>query len=104
MKEEKPTKKKIKIEEKTKINIKNNNKSCLIYSFGSNEYNQLCLFEDKKQRKKPEQIISLNKKEIIQVTTGDEFTLFLSKNGKIYSCGKNDKGQLGLGDFEEKKS
>ena len=79
MKEESSIIKKIKIEEKTKINIKNNNKSCLVYSFGNNKSGEIG-FEDKKQRNKPEQIISLNKKEIIQVTIGSDFTLFLSSN------------------------
>ena len=68
--------------EKEKTTIKLiliNNKSGLFYSFGKNEYYQLCLFNNKEQRNKPEQIISLNKKEIIQTSSGYEFYFIFIK-------------------------
>lgn len=32
---------------------------------------------------------------VIEAALGDNHTLFLTKDGKVYSCGNNDYGQLG---------
>jgi alpha-tubulin suppressor-like RCC1 family protein len=32
-----------------------------------------------------------------QVTTGDDFTVALTRSGELYSWGRNDQGQLGHG-------
>lgn len=32
---------------------------------------------------------------VIQIACGDNHTLLLTKDGKVYSCGNNDYGQLG---------
>eukprot|EP01083_Nonionella_stella_P085222 236201_1 len=35
-------------------------------------------------------------KDIIDCDFGDEFIIFLSSSGQVFSAGRNDKGQLGL--------
>eukprot|EP00741_Cyanophora_paradoxa_P007319 tig00001110_g7079.t1 len=37
-------------------------------------------------------------KTVSRVAAGPNFTLFLSPEGRLYSCGNNDDGQLGVGD------
>lgn len=32
---------------------------------------------------------------VVEVACGDNHTLLLTKDGKVYSCGNNDYGQLG---------
>jgi len=36
---------------------------------------------------------------IKEVATGDDHTIMLSKEGKVYGCGKNTNGQLGIGSY-----
>jgi alpha-tubulin suppressor-like RCC1 family protein len=68
----------------------------IVYACGLNEYSQLGLgnFDTKINI---EIITNLNDKNIIRVNGGIKYTHFLSEEGKVYSCGKNDYGQLGLG-------
>uniref|UniRef100_A0A0N4Z1B8 RCR-type E3 ubiquitin transferase n=1 Tax=Parastrongyloides trichosuri TaxID=131310 RepID=A0A0N4Z1B8_PARTI len=40
--------------------------------------------------------------QIIDVKTGDNHSLLLSKDGNVYSFGSNEYGQLGIEDYEEK--
>ena len=42
------------------------------------------------------EIETLNDKDIIQVSVGNNHSLFLESNGNIWSCGKNLDGELGL--------
>jgi alpha-tubulin suppressor-like RCC1 family protein len=46
----------------------------------------------------PEEITFFSSKnlEVKDITGGDFHTLFLTTNNEIYSCGKNDEGQLGV--------
>lgn len=39
--------------------------------------------------------IPFTSKSIKKISCGNGFSLFLEKNGKMYSCGRDDKGQLG---------
>ena len=34
--------------------------------------------------------------QITQITTGYAHSLFLTSNGKVYGCGSNESGQLGI--------
>jgi len=38
---------------------------------------------------------------VVQVACGGAHTLFRTEEGRVYSAGLNDHGQLGLGDFQE---
>ncbi|KAJ8319767.1 hypothetical protein KUTeg_001354 [Tegillarca granosa] len=39
-------------------------------------------------------------KQIFKVALGGEHSLFLTKNGEVYTCGENKHGQLGIGSLE----
>lgn len=52
----------------------------------------------------PKQVESLKGHEIKDVACGLEFTLALTKDGKVYSFGKNESGQLGLGHNEHEQT
>ena len=61
----------------------------------------ICPWED--QRKNinyiPLKLFFPNKAKIMMISCGDNFAIFLSKNGNVYSMGSNNKyGQLGHGD------
>ena len=63
----------------------------------------ICPWED--QRKNinyiPLKLFFPYKPKISMISCGDNFSIFLSKNGNVYSMGSNNKyGQLGLGDTE----
>ena len=40
---------------------------------------------------------AFKKRQIIKISTGDGFAVFLKSNGTIFGLGKNERGQLGLG-------
>lgn len=46
-----------------------------------------------------QQIAGLSEK-IAQVAAGEDFSLFLSRSGRVYACGASDFGQTGLGQAE----
>lgn len=48
------------------------------------------------------QYFKKNKIKISQICCGDEFSLFLTRNGRAYSCGYGEFGQTGLNDKESK--
>ena len=51
------------------------------------------LVRKKKMAKKPVEI-SLPEK-IVKLASGNDFVLFLSETGQVYSCGNGETGQLG---------
>ena len=77
------------------------NNRLVVSTCGDNLYGQLGL-GDNVSRTIPTPITStvnnfhLNK--IVSVVAGDNHTLFLTDTGKVWACGKNSDGQLGLGD------
>jgi hypothetical protein len=66
--------------------------SCGTYSSG-----QLGLGEEKDQAT-PKVVSCLSHVKIIQISAGEEFSLALTAEGRVFSFGKNDSGQLGHGD------
>lgn len=66
------------------------------FSFGRNESGQLGL-GDEKTRSFPRMIQNMADK-IIDAACGARHTLLLGASGKVYTCGKNNSGQLGVGD------
>lgn len=43
----------------------------------------------------PQTVQALNGKDIADVSCGSCHSVFVLKDGSVYSCGANDKGQLG---------
>ena len=76
-----------------------------LYGFGKGVFGQ-CGYGQNEDTDIPKKIIfndkNLNK--IIDIKCGGEHTLFLSDNGKVYSCGHGYFGQLGLGNNKNVKS
>ncbi|EDV29146.1 uncharacterized protein TRIADDRAFT_20215, partial [Trichoplax adhaerens] len=56
---------------------------------------------DKASYRVPKRVEIFHNEVIKQAVCGDEFTLFLSDNGALYSCGSNYYGCLGLEENEE---
>jgi alpha-tubulin suppressor-like RCC1 family protein len=74
-----------------------------VYALGKNSEGRLGL-GDKEERQTPTLISSLSGEVIKAISTGSYYTLFLTKEGKVYSCGENTAGQLGHGDKEERQT
>lgn len=70
-----------------------------VWAFGDNACGQLGL-GDQLARILPEKL-DWTFGAIKSISCGLTHALFLTKQGKVYACGKNDQGQLGLGDKVE---
>lgn len=68
-----------------------------IYASGYNSFGQLCL-GDEASREFANQISLPSNERAVAAAVGIEFTLIVTANGKLYGCGRNNFGQLGLGD------
>lgn len=68
-----------------------------VKAWGSNSFNMLGVDSDEKKITTPQDVELPNKK-AIKVDCMDASNIILMKDGTIYSCGGNKKGQLGLGD------
>ena len=69
-----------------------------VYSCGYNSYGQLGRTVDTTNPSSVPSIIpTLNSFTITAIACGREHTVFLTNDGKVYSCGWNGNGQLGLG-------
>ena len=69
-----------------------------VYSCGDNEYGQLGL-NDTVNKSDPSLITSLSSTKITEISCGGGHSLFLDEYGNVYSCGRSNYGQLGLGYF-----
>ncbi|KAJ3110920.1 Regulator of chromosome condensation [Phlyctochytrium bullatum] len=68
-----------------------------LFSFGLNNYGQLGL-GDTDEHDGPEEVAELNPEDgVAMVDGGEHHTVILDKKGRIYTCGRNDDGQLGTG-------
>lgn len=65
-----------------------------VFSFGLNKFGQLGL-GDRRKRDKPTQVQDIHPK---KVACGMGHTIIIDINNNVLACGKNDNGQLGLGD------
>ena len=65
-----------------------------VYGCGSNEYGQLGL--PLPQYNTPQPIPTLNSLTISAISCGVDYTIFITNIGKIYCCGNNDSGKLGI--------
>jgi len=71
-----------------------------VYSCGQNGYGQLGRSTGTGTPKTiPHEITDLADKNITQIACGYNYTIFLASDGKVYGCGDNEHGQLGLADI-----
>ena len=74
-----------------------------VYGFGRNDYGQLGLGQINSQRVLGAQLIgSLDGKNIAKIAAGCYHSVFAAQNGMVYVCGRNNHGQLGTGDTNER--
>lgn len=73
-----------------------------VFSWGNNFFGQLGLVNDPENEDACVSLPTLVKSslEVQNISCGWNHTLFLMKNGSVYSCGLNDQGQLGLAKAE----
>lgn len=67
-----------------------------MYGWGNNSFGQLGLGR-KGIQTTPGYISEFSHTNIKKIVGGEHHTIFLTSEGDVYSCGKNDVGQLGLG-------
>eukprot|EP00177_Eucheuma_denticulatum_P005230 GFKZ01009528.1.p1 GENE.GFKZ01009528.1~~GFKZ01009528.1.p1 ORF type:complete len:1158 (+),score=162.41 GFKZ01009528.1:135-3608(+) len=67
-----------------------------IYSIGGGSFGQLGLGQGVKNLTFPERIHALNSVRIVQVVAAEFHWLALDSLGRVFACGKNGAGQLGL--------
>ena len=67
-----------------------------LWSCGSNKFGKLC-HGDTEDRSIAQKTSFSN---ISKISTGDHYSLFQKKKGKIFACGFNQQGQCGLGHFD----
>nr|XP_015219953.1 PREDICTED: X-linked retinitis pigmentosa GTPase regulator [Lepisosteus oculatus] len=72
-----------------------------LYMFGSNNWGQLGL-GTKSTVNKPTCVKALKSEKVKLAACGRNHTIVYTAQGKLYSTGGNNEGQLGLGDFEER--
>jgi len=67
-----------------------------VYAWGRNEKGQLGL-NDLRDRKCPTLIESLSEHRVTAAAVGRNHSLFLTDQGKVFACGDNKAGQVGVG-------
>ncbi|XP_025091347.1 RCC1-like G exchanging factor-like protein [Pomacea canaliculata] len=73
-----------------------------VFSLGNNSYGQCCrpVVDGEDYRRNPlVNHIENIPEEVAQVWCGQDHTIFISKSGKLYSCGLGADGQTGLGHY-----
>ena len=72
-----------------------------LYSFGFNYFGQLGL-GDTTERNVPMLVNVPNGSKVKVVGCGDDHTIIITENGALYSFGRNESGQLGLDDGDDR--
>lgn len=75
----------------------------VVWTAGCNAYGQLGLDEDTKELPQFAPILYLRSIEAVHVGAGAWHTVICSMSGDVWTCGRNQCGQLGLGDFENRR-
>ncbi|CAG9769064.1 unnamed protein product [Ceutorhynchus assimilis] len=73
-----------------------------LYAWGANSYGQLGLGHKSEEEITPKEVnlkgSDLKPQDIVSISAGAGHTLILDTSGRVYCCGWNSKGQLGLSD------
>ncbi|KAM7413982.1 hypothetical protein PAMA_019007 [Pampus argenteus] len=73
-----------------------------VYTWGQDSRGQLGLGKKKHGANSPQQLRSLSSIPLVQIAAGGEQSFALSVSGGVFSWGRNDCGQLGLGDTTDR--
>lgn len=71
-----------------------------LYTWGQDSRGQLGLGTNEQYVNSPQHVRSLSAIPVVQVAAGGEQSFALSVSGGVFSWGRNDCGQLGLGDTQ----
>ena len=74
-----------------------------VYTWGQDSRGQLGLGRKKLGANSPQHLRSLSAIPLVQIAAGGEQSFALSVSGGVFGWGRNDCGQLGLGDRTGKK-
>lgn len=74
----------------------------IVLGFGRNDYGQLGLGHAQPRVYAPHVISSLRDKNVVTVSAGCYHSIAVTSNGMLYVFGRNNHGQLGTGDIDEK--
>ena len=69
-----------------------------VYTWGQDSRGQLGLGQGKSFANSPQQLRPLSSTPLVHVAAGGEQSFALSVSGGVFGWGRNDRGQLGLGD------
>ncbi|XP_068168691.1 probable E3 ubiquitin-protein ligase HERC3 isoform X4 [Antennarius striatus] len=69
-----------------------------VYTWGQGSRGQLGLGEEHQDTHSPQHLLSLSAMPLVQISAGGEQSFALSVSGGVFGWGRNDCGQLGLGD------
>ncbi|XP_053282794.1 probable E3 ubiquitin-protein ligase HERC3 isoform X1 [Pleuronectes platessa] len=75
-----------------------------VYTWGQDSRGQLGLGQGKPFANSPQQLRSLSSTPLVQVAAGGEQSFALSVSGGVFGWGRNDRGQLGLGDTTDRRT
>lgn len=75
-----------------------------LFAWGQNLHGQIGVGRRFPSTSTPQMVEHLIGVPLVQISAGEAYSMALSMSGNIYSWGKNDCGQLGLGHTEEKDS
>uniref|UniRef100_A0A3P9LC48 Probable E3 ubiquitin-protein ligase HERC4 n=1 Tax=Oryzias latipes TaxID=8090 RepID=A0A3P9LC48_ORYLA len=73
-----------------------------VYTWGQNSRGQLGLGKKGRSISSPQCVRSLSGMPLVQVSAGGEHSFALSVSGSVFGWGRNDCGQLGLGDSQDR--
>ncbi|XP_071362182.1 probable E3 ubiquitin-protein ligase HERC3 isoform X2 [Trachinotus anak] len=73
-----------------------------VYSWGQDSRGQLGLEKRKPGANSPQHLRSLSAIPVVQIAAGGEQSFALSVSGGVIGWGRNDRGQLGLGDTKDR--
>ncbi|XP_024138388.1 probable E3 ubiquitin-protein ligase HERC4 [Oryzias melastigma] len=75
-----------------------------VYTWGQDSRGQLGLGKDGSSISSPQHVRSLSSMPLVQVSAGGEQSFALSESGSVFGWGRNDCGQLGLGDTTDRST
>ncbi|XP_029379415.1 probable E3 ubiquitin-protein ligase HERC3 [Echeneis naucrates] len=75
-----------------------------VYTWGQDSRGQLGLGRERPSANSPQHVKSLSAAPLVQIAAGGEQSFALSVSGAVFGWGRNDRGQLGLGDATDRNT
>ena len=74
-----------------------------VFVWGSHRHGQLGIGTTEQTHVfTPTELVGFKARHVQYIASGEQHTLFIMKDGTVYSCGQNDLGQLGHGETVDK--